>query len=1026
MLNILRFFLFNARLNYTLLIFIILLGVVAYNKMPKDVFPPIKLDKIVVAGGYAGSSVEILDKMAVTKLEDELRSLTGVSDMESSVKNSQFTIMITLDKGTDIDTTLNDTKDIISNVKRYFPSDMSEPTAQIAELNIPVIAVVVSSKTETVDGLIKIGKDIKRELSKIEGVSNINLYAENDQVLEINIDSKKVEMYGVDKSQLISQLKQFSYIYPAGEISETGNHIFISTLNGDRDIDEILNSRLKVADKTLLIRDIATASKHYKDNDILTRFNGESNIEMGIFKSESGDAIALAENVKQRIREINEIYPTIKIDTYNDASKIVRNRLNTVVSSIFVGIILVGLTVWILINGRVAFVVTIGIPTALLIGAFSIYLLGYSINIITLLGTLLILGVLVDDAVIVAENIQRHIQMGDDKLHSALVGTKEVLIPVLASSLTTAFAFYPMFVLTGEMGEFLKMIPVAVIALVFASLFESFIFLPIHARHTFKNRVQELDWTPMNNLYRSILTVVVRRSKLFVPLFLIIIPLMTIMVFKTMKYQLFPEFDSDKMFIRGSFNVHHSVDEVSEKLKPIENALLDMKEELQIKSVSLLAGYKNTTLGWVDIKPNVFEFFIELESRKPQNFIDSYVTPIFSLKDSSSPKIRDLDVAVIVERVKERLGGMNIDGLEELLIIRDKPAVAKYDVEILLNTPDKELLQESLSSLNGELSKIDGILMFGDDAQEGIPELKLLPNQYGEMLGFSEGYLAQSLAPFFLGAEQGLGLSSEGIVQVVTQEEKSDSFQLFQNFQISTPDGKQMVALKDIAIFEHKHSFDSIFKDNGVAVKTVFANVNNEVITATEVVEKLQPTIDMLQTKGVSISLKGEQEQNQRMKKELGMALIIAIFLIFITLLIMFNSFKSTLIILSVIPLSVLGAVVGHKIMGANFAMPSVIGILGLAGVVINNGVVMLDFIRSAKSFDEVLSRATLRLRPILITSITTFIGLSTLIFFATGQAVILQPIAISLGFGLLWGTVLNLIYLPALFAVLNQKRFGI
>jgi multidrug efflux pump subunit AcrB len=1024
--NILKFFLSNGRLNYTLLVFIAFLGLFSYMQMPKDVFPPVKLDKVIVAGGYAGSSVDILDKMAVTKLEDELRSLSGVSKMESSIKNSQFTITLTLDKGTDIEDTLNDTKDIISNVKRYFPSDMDEPTAKVAELNIPLIAVVVSSDIENMDNLIRIGKEIKRELSKVEGVSNVNLYSENDRVLEINIDTKKVEMYGINKSLLIAELRKFAYIYPAGKIDESGNHFFISTINGNRTQNEILNSRILIGEKSFLLKDVAEITTKYKENDIITRFNGERNIEMGIFKNETGDAIALAENVKKRILQINEKYPTIKIDTYNDASKIVRNRLNTVMSNIFLGIILVGLTVWILINGRLAFVVTIGIPTSLLIGAFVIYVLGFAINIITLLGTLLILGVLVDDAVIVAENIQRHIQMGEDKFHSALVGTKEVLVPVLASSLTTVFAFYPMFVLTGEMGEFLKMIPVAVISLVFASLVESFLFLPIHSYHLFNNKVEELNWSPFNRIYKKVLSFIVAKSKIFVPLFLVIIPVLTIMVFGTMKYQLFPEFDSDKMFIRGSFSVHHTVEEISEKLKPVEKTLLEAKRELQIKSISLLAGYKNTTLGGVEIKPNVFEFFIELESRKPQNFIDEYITPLFSLKEDTSEKIRDLDVAIIVDEVKKRLDTLEIDGLEELLIIRDKPAVAKYDVEILVNTTDADKLKNSLDLLTEKLSKIDGIIMFGNDAKDGIPELKLKPNEFGEMLGFTEGYLAQSLAPFFLEVEQGRGLGNEGIVQVITKERDISNLELLKNFQISTPDGSKMVALKDVAEFTRKDAFDSIFKDGGVSVKTVFANVNNGVITAVEVINILQPIIDQLEKEDVSISLKGEQEQNQRLKKELGTALIIAIFLIFITLLIMFNSFKNTLIVLSVIPLSVLGAVLGHKILGANFTMPSVIGILGLAGVVINNGVVMLDFIRGAKNFEDVLERATLRLRPIMITSITTFIGLSTLIFFATGQAVILQPIAISLGFGLLWGTILNLIYLPALFAVLNRKKFGI
>ncbi len=511
-----------------------------------------------------------------------------------------------------------------------------------------------------------------------------------------------------------------------------------------------------------------------------------------------------------------------------------------------------------------------------------------------------------------------------------------------------------------------------------------------------------------------------------VPIFIIGTVISTIFLFKSMKYQLFPEFDSSKFYIRGEFSVNHTVDEVADKLKPIEQAILDKKDELNIKSISLLAGYKNTTIGGSEIKPNIFEFFVELQKRKPQNFIDQYVTPIFAPKLDNEIGVRDVDVQVVGEKVKNIIEQFHIDGLKEILVVLDKPAVAKYDVEIQVSTSDINKLLTSVQLIKDEIAKIDGILMFGDDAKEGIKELKIKPNRYGESLGFTEGYFAQMLAPFFLEAEQGRGLGNEGIVQVITRAKSLDNFELFKKFELSTPDGQKMVALQDVAELIVKNSFDSRFKDNGTSVKTVYANVNNHTITDVEVLNQLENTFQDLRNQGIEIYLKGEQEQNQRLKREMGLAFIIALFLIFITLLIMFNSFRATLMILSVIPLSIIGAVVGHKIMGMNFAMPSVIGILGLAGVVINNGVVMLDFIRKSSNLEELFERASLRLRPIIITSITTFIGLSTLIFFATGQAVILQPIAVSLGYGLLWGTVLNLIYLPALFAILNRRKLNI
>ena len=276
----------------------------SYKFLPKDVFPPVQLDKIIITGGYPGSSVDILDKMAVTKLEDELRSLSGISKMESNIKNSSFMITLTLERGADIDKALNDSKDIISNVKRYFPNDMDEPVTQIAELDIPVIAVVVSSDTEKMDDLIKYGKNIKKEITKIEGVSKVNLYLENDRSIEISIDSKRVEMFGINKTLLINQLQKFSYIYPSGKVEETGNHLFISTLNGAINVEEILNTNIVVGNKEVKLKDIATVESKYKSVDIITRFNGNRDVEMGVFKNESGDAIAIAESIKRKSKNL--------------------------------------------------------------------------------------------------------------------------------------------------------------------------------------------------------------------------------------------------------------------------------------------------------------------------------------------------------------------------------------------------------------------------------------------------------------------------------------------------------------------------------------------------------------------------------------------------------------------------------------------------------------------------------------------------------------------------------------------------
>ncbi|MCH9813790.1 MAG: efflux RND transporter permease subunit [Epsilonproteobacteria bacterium] len=1022
---VIRFFLTKERLNYTLFVFLLLFGIISYQTIPKDVYPPLQLDKIVVAGGYAGASVETLDKMVVVKLEKGLKGVNGVEKIESYIKNGEFSIILRLQSGSDKTKILNKSKDVISNSKVDFPSDMDEPIASIIDWSFPLINITIASEKLSKDEMIKIADVIKTDLSTITNVSKVELYEDTTKTFEIILDSQKIDLYGLDKALLFHQIRQLSYIYPMGKIEDQDGHLYLSTINGKKEVEAYLDTQIKVGERVIYLGDIAEVKEQYKKTDIISRLNGKENITIGLFKNSQANAIRLVEKIKERVNVMNERYQDADIGTFYDTSIYIKNRLNTVISGIMFGLILVAFALYILINKRVAFIVVMGIPTAILLGVALLSLTTYSINMITLIGALLILGVLVDDAVIIAENIQRHISMGDDKLQAAINGTKEVLLPVTASSITTTFAFLPMLMLTGEIGEFLKLIPIAVVILIITSLLESFVFLPIHSLHLLDKNDKELDWSKAQELYSKFLHVVIVHRKKFLLFFLVFIPALTVLIISMMRYQLFPTFDSDKVYIRGKYTVNHSVQDTYEKTKMIERILLEHKKELAIKTLSFSSGLRTDNEENIEIKQSVFQFNMELHDRMPTNFVDGFITPILSFDNADTPKVRTKSVDETVLKIKELLKAFKPEGLTEFSIKKEGAGVTANDIEILFNTKDTKVLLEAIESVKTELNKLDGIIFVDDTAKFGVKELKLRLNHYGESLGFNEGVLAENLTPLFLRIEQTKGLGKEGIFEIITYDNRRDHFETLSDLEVTIPESDQMVRLSEICDFTYVNNFDSITKVNRIDTKKVVANVNTELLTAGEALSLLEPTFEALRSKGVNILLEGEVEQNKKMAKEMSFAFFVAIFLIFITLLVMFDSFKQTLMILSIIPLSVIGALAGHLIMGLNLSITSVVGILGLAGVVVNDAIVMLDFVRKSQSLEEMMSRAKLRLRPILITSLTTFLGLSTLIFFATGQAKILQPIALSLGFGLMWGTILTLIYLPALFAVVTKMKRG-
>lgn len=301
-------------------------------------------------------------------------------------------------------------------------------------------------------------------------------------------------------------------------------------------------------------------------------------------------------------------------------------------------------------------------------------------------------------------------------------------------------------------------------------------------------------------------------------------------------------------------------------------------------------------------------------------------------------------------------------------------------------------------------------------------EYKIKINSYGESLGLSEASIARVLSAFFLEKKQSTTFNERGVMEIKTRDSAKDNTNTLLDFSIALDDGRY-VKLTDVSSIIQIQDYEKIDKLNGSIVKTVYASVDKRIITPTEVLESIKPELDEIRDAGIEVNLLGEKEKKKQLKDDMKSALGLAIFLIFLTLLLIFSKIKYALMVMSVIPLSVLGALLGHKLLGINLSMPSIIGILGLAGVVINDGIIMLDFLHGTHKSEDFFKRAKLRLRPIVITTVTTFLGLFTLMFYATGQAVILQPIAVSLGFGLMWGTLLNLLYLPTLYALVNSIK---
>ena len=1021
-------------LNHLVMILMIIMSIFAYKAIPKEIFPPSQLDQVAIAGVYAGASADVLDKMAVKGIEDELKGLAEIDTVYTTIQNGVFSIRADIVSGNDNQRVLGEIKDIISKLRRDLPSDMDEPIAKIKIHNYPLILIAIAgdgSMKELVDA----GEDLKNRVTLIPDLSDVLIRGESDEEILIVLNQEKIDAYGLSKSAIYSAISSLSSIFPVGTIREKGNHLYISTINGEKSKKALEESMLSVNGKRFYLGDIARVKVGLAEPNQLSHFNGVPNISLDIKKTKDGNAIALTKEIRGVLKEFNQKYQgKVTFEAYTDTSIWIKNRLNLVSSNILFGLIMVVLALFLTLNIRIALVVGIGIPASFMITLISSEMMGYSLNMLSLMGALIALGMLVDEAIVVAENIYRHIEMGKSPREASIDGASEMFPAIFTATMTTIFAFLPLLIMTGKMGVFMKILPIMISILLLSSLFEAFYFLPLHAKEFFSlgkidktKHKESAFWKGLKAFYRTILSFLLRFKKSSLLILVVSIFVGTLGMINVSKVQFMPEFDVQQVQLNGVVNINNTLSDTEKYVTMIEKRLIEYLDKNAVDSVTSAIGFKMNPDQSFNLGDNLFHIFINLHEKAPENLFDTYVNPIFSLEYDDSDMVRTKKAQLIAKEIQEGLldemRAMEVNGeklFEEFNVFTQQTGMVGNDIDIGFSDSNHEKVENALHLVENELRQIEGVSDIGDNAKEGEKELKLRVNEYGQSLGLSEGYITSALRGSFFKAEYGKMFNDKGLLRIKIEDKFKDTANSIKEFKLTTPDGT-VVVLSQVCDFYYKKSFVRIFKEDAMKVNSLYARVDKEVTVPAEVMKRLTPLLKKIEEDGVKVIIKGEQKANSQIMKEMLQAMVIAMFLIFITLVWMFNSFWQPLIILAIIPLSILGVLVGTKLMGLNLTMTGAMGMVGLAGVVVNDGLIMLEFVRRGKNYEEILDLAGQRLRPIILTSITTVLGLSTLIFFASGQALILQPMAISLGFGVAWATVLNLYFVPLMYAVIYR-----
>ena len=1021
----LRFFVENSRINYTLFILVFAVGIWSYTKTPKEIFPSFDLDMISIKGFYSGASVDILDKMAVSEIEDKIKNIDSIDTMSTIISPGRFTIVLELKKGYNKYVEADKIKDAIALVKSDLPSDMDEPSVNTLEKTGTLADISITSKKFSIDELKPFADDLKSKLLTINGINEITIFGDSDKYFEVLLDDKKIDALNLNKSDIFNIISNLSYIFPIGKIEDPKKHYYISTNNGAKNAEDFGNTQIKIADKTIYVKDIATISKRYEDSSTMYSFNGLNALSLEIVQSNSADAIKIVEDIKKILPNIQKNNPDINISIADDNSERIIDRLNVVSSNILLGIILITILVALLINGRMSLIIVMGIPTSFVIASVYIYLSGYTINMISLVGVLIAIGIVVDDAIVVSENIQQHIEEGLSAKEAAIMGAKEMAEPVTIASITTLFSFLPILMISGTMGETMKLIPIALSALVIASLIESFLFLPIHAAHTLKTNSKVTSWEKANNIYNKIIHFFMNWRKTFIVFFLILVPFFTFKFISDSKFQMFPQFDATDVRITLKANENTTLEEAFKIVSSIEADILEKSDEFYIRNINSIAGYRRDVANNTENFPYAMYMTVELQKLKEMNFLDKYINPTLSFHYDKEGRNRELTSNEISQKLKKFLLEKDYKtkfNLEEIEVLEKKVGPIKADIQIGLVTADNQKVIQAIHKIDNEIKNIKGITSSSNSLKFGIDEIKIKVNSYAEQLGLTESFIGNYLSNLYLLKKKAVSFDEKEMLDIKIQSLYKDDFESFRNTKIPLSNSS-FVNLYEIVEINTLKAFEQLLKDEGIKNFYVFANVNPKIITASEVLAKLKPTLEEIENDGIKLVYKGEAEKNAALRNDMLLATALALFLIMLSMLYLFNSFRETFIVMSVIPFSLLGVLIGHEIMGLNLSMPSLIGALGLAGVVINDGIIMMTYLKKARTLDEIFDKATKRFRPIILTTVTTVVGMLTLILYPSGEAVIFQPIAIALGFGLTWGTVLNLIYVPILYTLTHKLK---
>ena len=998
-------------------------GFLALRNMKKEVFPDVEYDVVEVSVAYPGATPEDVEEGIILSIEQAVQDLEGIDEITSIANEGYGTVRIKLLEGVDGERLAQDIKSEVDRITS-FPEDAEEPEVRLVAHRRGVLSVVLYGDVDRIV-LHELSEQVRDYFLQDPDITQVDVSGLPPLEIGIEISQENLRRYGLTLQEVSARLRDASVDLPAGGLKTKSGEILVR-VRERRDYGRQF-ARLPIITtpdgSQVLLGDIATIKDAFEESDRYTTYNGKPAVMLEVYRVGRQTPTQVADAVRRRLAEITpNLPPGIQTGIFHDRSEVYQQRVQLLLKNGTYGLVLVLILLAVFLEARVAFWVALGIPVSFLGSFLFLPATDVTINMVSLFAYIIAVGIVVDDAIVVGENTYYYHQQGLPFMKAAIRGAREVAMPVTFSVLTNIVTFMPLFFVPGVVGKLFKMIPIVVCIVFLISLGESLFVLPAHLGHhrerlrsgitAWIHRKQQAfskgfrRW--VEGRYGPFLSMTIRHRYVTVAFAISLLALVVSYAFSgRMGIELFPtvemDFSQASVVLPYGSPVEKTQAVVDRLLKGAHRVIAECGHDELVKSTICDIGINGSHTARVRV-------------------------------ELADPEIREkiMSTEEFTRRWREAVG--EVAGVKSLVFASDigGPGGRSRPITVELSHRDIAVLEQASRELARELEAYPRVKDVDDGFQPGKQQIDFTIKPEAKSLSLTSRDIARQIRSAFYGAEvlrQQRGRNEIKIMVRLPESERTTE-QTVNDLMIRTPAGTY-VPLREIAVAHRGRSYTTINRRNGRRVVQVSSDITPR-SKAGEVLDDLKSNILprlMQKYPGLLYSFEGQQAEIRDSIASLKFTSILALMVIYAMLAIPFRSFVQPLIIMMSIPFGIVGAFIGHLIMGYDLCILSLFGIVALSGVVVNDSLVMIDFANRRRRQGRmshsraIHSAAIQRFRPILLTTLTTFGGLAPMIFEKSLQARFLIPMAISLGFGLLFATFITLVMIPSLYMIIEDLR---